>query len=97
LFYWFFFLSFFASSDDQPKTIINCTTTPTTCQLNLYNVNRWNSGIYECVATNSIDTIGRFYTLDVQCKFLKGLEGEEEEKNTGKFFFFFLISSARCL
>lgn len=52
--------------DDQAKTIINCTTTPTTCQLNLRNVNRWDSGTYECVASNSIDTIGRFYTLDVQ-------------------------------
>jgi hypothetical protein len=71
----FFFYSIivFLSSDDQPKTIINCTTTPTTCQLNLHNVNRWDSGIYECVATNSIDTIGRFYTLDVQCKFSKRL------------------------
>ncbi len=67
----FIVLLFFLSSDDQLKTIINCTTTPTTCQLNLYNVNRWDSGIYECVATNSIDTIGRFYTLDVQCQFFE--------------------------
>ncbi|CAF0747073.1 unnamed protein product [Adineta ricciae] len=52
--------------DDQPKTMINCTTTPTTCQLNLLDVNRWHRGVYECVATNSIGTIGRFYTLDVQ-------------------------------
>ncbi|CAF1172481.1 unnamed protein product [Rotaria magnacalcarata] len=52
--------------DDQPKTMINCTTTPTTCQLNLYHVNRWHNGIYECVAANTIGTIGRFYTLDVQ-------------------------------
>ncbi|CAF0853475.1 unnamed protein product [Adineta steineri] len=52
--------------DDQPKTMINCTTTPTTCQLNLLDVNRWHNGIYECVAANSIGTIGRFYTLDVQ-------------------------------
>ncbi|CAF3345409.1 unnamed protein product [Rotaria sp. Silwood1] len=50
---------------DQPKTMINCTTTPTTCQLNLHHVNRWHNGIYECVATNTIGTIGRFYTLDV--------------------------------
>jgi hypothetical protein len=48
--------------------MINCTTTPTTCQLNLLNVTRWHHGIYECVATNSIGTIGRFYTVDVQCK-----------------------------
>ncbi len=84
----FFFYSIivFLSSDDQPKTIINCTTTPTTCQLNLYNVNRWDSGIYECVATNSIDTIGRFYTLDVQCKFSKGLKDKIE-----KIFFFFSL------
>ncbi|CAF1295776.1 unnamed protein product [Rotaria sordida] len=61
------FLSWIKKIDDeQPKTMINCTTTPTTCQLNLYHVNRWHNGIYECVATNSIGTIGRFYTLDVQ-------------------------------
>jgi hypothetical protein len=71
------------SSDDQPKTMINCTTTPTTCQLNLYDVNRWHNGIYECVATNSIGTIGRFYTLDVQCKFSKGLK----QKNGTLLFF----------
>ena len=50
--------------------MINCTTTPTICQMNLLNVNRWHHGMYECVATNTIATIGRFYELDVQCKCL---------------------------
>ena len=58
------------SSDNHQKTMINCTTTPTICQMNLLSVNRWHHGIYECVASNSIATIGRFYELDVQCKYL---------------------------
>ncbi|CAF1021701.1 unnamed protein product [Adineta steineri] len=48
------------------KVIVNCSTTPTTCQLNLINVDRYHTGIYECVAMNIVGTIGRFYELDVQ-------------------------------
>ncbi|CAF0897514.1 unnamed protein product [Adineta ricciae] len=46
--------------------MINCSTTPTTCQLNLVNIHRWDNGIYECIAMNSVGTIGRFYEVDVQ-------------------------------
>lgn len=56
--------------DYNQNLMINCSTTPTTCQLNLVNVNRWDHGTYECVAMNTIGTIGRFYELDVQCKFI---------------------------
>lgn len=51
--------------DNQQKIMINCTTTPTTCQLNLVDISRWHHGIYECVAMNSIATISRPYELDV--------------------------------
>jgi len=61
------FVSWIKKMDDNhQKTMINCTTTPTICRMNLLNVNRWHHGIYECVATNTIATIGRFYELDVQ-------------------------------
>lgn len=56
------------SLEYHQKLIVNCSATPTTCHLHLVDVNRWHHGIYECVATNSIGTIGRFYELDVQCK-----------------------------
>jgi len=51
--------------------MINCSLISSTCQLNIFNVTRWHNGIYECVAMNIVGTIGRFYELDVQCKFLK--------------------------
>ena len=53
--------------------MINCSTTPTTCQLNLVNIHRWDNGIYECIAMNSVGTIGRFYEVDVQCKIMSCL------------------------
>jgi hypothetical protein len=59
------------SLEYNKKMMINCSTTPTTCQLNLINVNRWHHGIYECVARNIVGTIGRFYEIDVQCKISK--------------------------
>ncbi|UJR13501.1 hypothetical protein I4U23_000515 [Adineta vaga] len=61
------YLNWMKKTDEyNQKLMINCSTTPTTCQLNLVNVNRWNHGIYECVAMNNVGTIGRFYELDVQ-------------------------------
>ena len=54
--------------ENQQKLMINCSTSSSTCSLNLLNVTRWHSGIYECVARNIAGTIGRFYEVDVQCK-----------------------------
>jgi hypothetical protein len=62
------YLSWVKKLDGNQTIMINCSTTPTICQLDLLNVDRWNNGMYECVAMNSIGTIGRFYEVDIQCK-----------------------------
>ncbi|CAF0883547.1 unnamed protein product [Rotaria sordida] len=53
-------------NENKQKMMINCSITSNICQLNLVNVNRYHNGIYECVATNILGTIGRFYEIDVQ-------------------------------
>lgn len=65
-------ISFLFSEDDShQKLMINCSTLSSTCSLDLVNVTRWHTGIYECVAMNLAGTVGRFYEVDVQCKFIR--------------------------